>query len=266
VVLLETPENAPLAVYFNYPMHVAIGGPKFSSDYPGMVSRLVAGALGSDVLTVFSSGAAGNINHWDVGIADPQTGPREVVRVGTVLAAEIFKVLRVLKPAEAAPLRVKAETIQLPVAEAQPGELERARAVMAAARKGAGVAFLDLVHTFQVVGTADYDGFIPAEVQVVSIGDQVAWVGLPGEIFVELGMAIKQASPFPVTIVSELTNDDIKNSYVPNRKAYREGGYEVVTAICAEGAGEMLVDAAIRLLLSAHEGLPGTALKSGPSR
>ena len=29
------------------------------------------------------------------------------------------------------------------------------------------------------------------EVQVISLGRDVAWVSLPGEIFVELGLAIK---------------------------------------------------------------------------
>jgi hypothetical protein len=78
------------------------------------------------------------------------------------------------------------------------------------------------------------------------MGDQIAWVGLPGEVFVELGLAIKRASPFPLTIVIELANEDI--GYVPNREAYPQGAYEPVSSRIAEGSGEMLVDAAIRLL------------------
>jgi hypothetical protein len=86
-----------------------------------------------------------------------------------------------------------------------------------------------------------------AEVQVISLGDQIAWVGLPGEIFVELGQAIKLASPFPHTIVVELANGSI--GYVPNRRAYPEGAYEVISSRVAAGGGEMLVDAAVRLLI-----------------
>ena len=74
----------------------------------------------------------------------------------------------------------------------------------------------------------------------------MAWVGLPGEVFVELGLAIKRASPYPLTIVVELANDDI--GYVPNREAYPQGAYEPVSARVAEGSGEMLVDTAVRLL------------------
>jgi hypothetical protein len=91
---------------------------------------------------------------------------------------------------------------------------------------------------------------LEAEVQVIALGDQLAWVALPGEIFVELGMAIKQASPFPYTIVAELANGSV--GYVPSRKAYPEGAYEVVSARCAAGSGEMLVDAALRMLKELH--------------
>ena len=69
---------------------------------------------------------------------------------------------------------------------------------------------------------------------------------LPGEIFVEIGLAIKQASPFENTIVTELANGSI--GYVPDRKAYAEGNYEPVSARCAPGSGELLVETSLRLL------------------
>jgi hypothetical protein len=77
-------------------------------------------------------------------------------------------------------------------------------------------------------------------------GDQVAWVSLPGEIFVELGLEIKQGSPFRHTQIAELANGSI--GYIPDEPAYAQGNYEVVSARCAKGSGEMLVEAALRLL------------------
>ena len=73
-----------------------------------------------------------------------------------------------------------------------------------------------------------------------------AIVCLPCEIFVELGLAIKKASPFKHTVVIEICND--RPSYVPTQKAFAEGSYEVTNARVKPGAGEMLVDAAVRLL------------------
>jgi hypothetical protein len=69
---------------------------------------------------------------------------------------------------------------------------------------------------------------------------------LPGEVFAELGMMIKANSPYRFTVVNELANDML--DYIPNRKSYREGSYEVTTARCTSGCGEQLVSAAIELL------------------
>ncbi|MCX8107273.1 MAG: hypothetical protein N3G20_00555, partial [Verrucomicrobiae bacterium] len=91
-----------------------------------------------------------------------------------------------------------------------------------------------------------------AEVQVIAVGGELAWVGLPGEVFVELGLAIKKRSPFPNTFVVELANDNI--GYVPDRRSYAEGNYEPISARCAPGSGEQLVDAAVDLLHELFQG------------
>ena len=86
--------------------------------------------------------------------------------------------------------------------------------------------------------------------QVIALGGDVAWVGLPGEVFTELGMAIKRASPFRLTIVGGLANGNL--GYIPDRKAYAEGAYEPISARCAAGSGERLVEAATRELIRIH--------------
>ena len=108
-------------------------------------------------------------------------------------------------------------------------------------------AFMEKVKAFQVLDVVAQAGRpFEVEVQVITLGDQLAWVSLPGEVFVELGLAIKQASPYAQTMIVELANGSV--GYIPNRAAYAEGNYEVVSARCAEGSGEMLVEAALRLL------------------
>jgi len=87
---------------------------------------------------------------------------------------------------------------------------------------------------------------LAALVQAIRLGDDTALVGLPGEVFVELGLAIKQASPFANTMVIELSQDC--PDYVPTRKAFAEGSYETVCSCVEPGGGEMLVASAVRLL------------------
>jgi hypothetical protein len=132
------------------------------------------------------------------------------------------------------------------------GDVSSARAVVARlADKSGPVPFLEQVEAFKVLDVEARKGEPnEVEVQVIALGDRYAWVSLPGEIFVELGLAIKQDSPFEHTIVAELANGII--GYIPSRRAYAQGNYEVVSARCAEGSGEMLVDAAVEMLKELH--------------
>ncbi|HXI00051.1 MAG TPA: hypothetical protein VNI52_07260, partial [Sphingobacteriaceae bacterium] len=75
---------------------------------------------------------------------------------------------------------------------------------------------------------------------------ETAIVGLPGEIFVELGLAIKKNSPFKNTTVLSLCND--KPSYVPTKKAFTEGSYEITRSRVEAGTGEIIVETAVKLL------------------
>ena len=88
---------------------------------------------------------------------------------------------------------------------------------------------------------------IPVDITVMALGQDAAIVCLPGEIFVELGLAIKQGSPFRKTFVIELCNS-VETIYVPHRAAYAGGSYEVTNSNVMPGAGEMLVEAALGLL------------------
>ena len=67
------------------------------------------------------------------------------------------------------------------------------------------------------------------------MGDELAIVGLPGEVFAELGLDLRARSPFPHTLVLGLANEAI--GYVPTRRAYDEGGYEPTSSRLQPGGG-----------------------------
>ncbi len=255
IVYFTSSAASPLATFVNYAMHAdTTGGTEYSADYPGALARALATVKGSEMLTLFAIGAAGNINHLDVGRADRQQGPQESARIGAILAGDILKEYPRLTRVEG-PLRFRRAIIALPVQQLQPGEVEKSRELVdRAVHQGPeGIPFLQLVQAVKALLVSDYQGKpIEAEVDVVTLGRDVAWVGVPGELFVELGMAIKNASPFQHTIVDELTNDSIH--YVPDLKAFAEGNYEVVNSFCAPGGGEKLVETSTHLLIDAYMG------------
>jgi len=248
VVYFESKAGKPLATYLNFALHLdTVGGMEFSSDYPATTADILGKVKGSDMLTLFTNGACGNINHIDVTTKRPQKGHEEAARIGSVLAGEVIKTYTRLTPVADTTLRVRSRTIDLQPAALKDGDVDRANALVAELDSGKQVKFLDTVFAFKVLDTVERNGrLLSAEVQVIALGKDVAWVGLPGEIFTELGMAIKQASPFKTTIIAELGHGPV--TYFPNEAAASQGNYEVVTSRVATGSGERLVEAAKQLL------------------
>ncbi|MCE5309913.1 MAG: hypothetical protein LLG20_19950 [Acidobacteriales bacterium] len=248
VVYVESTDKVPVATYVNYALHLdTVGGTRFSADYPYTLSQILGKMKGPDMLSIFTIGCAGDLNHIDVKSKAPQKGPEEAERIGTVLAGEVLKTYTRMTPVEPSALAIRRQVVKLPLADAKPEDLPKAQALAAKYGKPNAGPFYDFVQAFKVIDVLNRNGKpIDAEVQVFALGNQVAWVSLPGEIFSELGAAIKKASPFPNTIVVELANDSI--GYIPSRRAFPQGSYEVISTRCAEGSGEMLVDAAVRML------------------
>jgi neutral ceramidase len=106
--------------------------------------------------------------------------------------------------------------------------------------------FYERVAAVKTLDLAQRGPFVPMEVQVFRLVADTALVCLPDEIFVELGLAIKKASPFKRTLVMTVCND--RPSYVPTKKAFVEGSYEVSNARVQPGAGEQLVATSLELL------------------
>lgn len=248
-----------LATYVNFAMHPdTTGGSQFSADWPGALSRVLAGCHGSNHLTLLANGACGNVNHVDPSWAWPQKGPGEAHRIGVLLGAAVFQTCKHLAPVTPGPLRARSEIVEVEAPPLAPGEVEEARNTVAALKDDRGGNFMKLVRAYRVLAIADRQGRPhQLEVQAVALGPELAWVGLPGELFVELGLAIKKNSPFTHTFVVELANDNV--GYLPDRRSYAEGAYEPESSRCAPGSGEQLANAAIQLLKQLHRENGGPA-------
>ena len=249
----ETLEKSarPLAAYVNYAMHPdTTGGTKISADYPGVLARALASFKGPEMVTLFANGCCGNLNHRNVWWADPQKGPEETARLGNILAGAVCAAWPQLAEVRTHAPRVHREIVQLALPDITEADRVEAREELRRTQAGQG-KFMSQVKAFRVLDVQARGGTPwEVEVQIIALGADVAFVSLPGEIFVELGLAIKAASPFRQTFIAELANGSI--GYIPDRKAYAEGNYEPVSARCAAGSGELLVETALRLLRKAH--------------
>lgn len=252
VVYFESGQSDPLATYVNYAVHLDnVGGLEISADLPYTLTESLARVLGPNHVTLWTPGCCGDLNHIDVHWARPQKGHENAARMGLILAGEVLRNWPRFQPVGQGPLQVRRKVLSLPLAEITAQEVEEARETIQTASDRTREDFMRLVKAHQVLDVQAREGKpLHAEVQVITLGSDLAWVALPGEVFVQLGLDLKLDSPFKQTIVAELSNGSV--GYIPNRRAYAQGNYEVVSARCAEGSGELLILEAVEMLKDLH--------------
>src|ERR1051325_1984426 len=234
----------PFAGLTVFAMHSdTVGGSEYSADYAYFLQQMLRSAYGDDFISAFGAGTCGDLNHINVNKKEPVKGFDVAERLGTTLGATVKKAK--LAPITSPSFAVRSTTIQVPLQVPTPEQLADARS------KSDKIGDPDTPFTDKVILVKNLDlgrrgPTCPMEVQVLRLDSDTAFVFLPCEIFVELGLAIKHSSPFKKTIVISICND--RPSYVPTKKAFIEGSYEVTNARVKSGAGEMLVDAALKLL------------------
>lgn len=248
VLYAESLAGQPLSTFVNFALHLDItGGLEISADMPFTLSEVLGGFRGESMVTLFGQGCCGNINHINVKSGEPQKGHGEAQRIGTILAGEVIKTYTRLAPLEVDEIRARNEIVELPLAPFTEHDLDNALEITQKFGERNAAPFMEMVNAFKIVDVYKMKGKpIEAEIQVFTLGNDLAIVSLPGEIFVELGMYIKERSPFTSTMVLELSNGSI--DYIPDRKAFVEGNYEAVSARCAPGSGELLVEKVLEIL------------------
>ncbi len=237
-------ESRPSAALTVFALHLdTVSGTEYSADYPHHLEKALREALGPQFQSLFGAGTCGDINHIDV----KTRGVRKTNTIGNELAQTVLAKLPTLESIASPSLEVARTVIEVPTQKVRPEEVKEARGNLDHIGDP-DLPFLDAVRTVTVVDLNDNypSGKVALEVQAFRLSPNVAIVTLPGEVFVELGLAIKKASPFRTTLVVELANDI--PSYIPTRKAFGEGSYEIVNSRVAPGGGELMVEAAIGLL------------------
>ncbi len=229
-----------------FAMHLdTLSGTLYSGDYPKFISDRLQKELGERHVSLFGAGTCGDINHVDV----TTKGRRKTDELGNLLADTVVAQLPRLK--ETTPsLAVKNALVDAPLQKFSPDEIERAKARMPLIGTRE-LSFLEQVEANKITDVQRLarelgSDTLPLEVQAIRLSGDVAVVTLPGEVFVELGLAIKRGSPFRTTLVIELANDN--PAYIPTKKAFAEGSYETVNSRVQPGSGERMAEAAIKLL------------------
>ncbi|HQZ68771.1 MAG TPA: neutral/alkaline non-lysosomal ceramidase N-terminal domain-containing protein [Planctomycetaceae bacterium] len=271
LVMIRDEAGTPRGILSNFALHLdTVGGMKWSADYPFFIERSLQQTTGSPIISIFGTGCCGDINH-----VNPRSRDRNSASViGQSIADSIARDLPSLQLLNEQKLVVKSRTLQLPLQDATKDEIDHSIEILNKVKRKEPVEFLEHVTAYKKLiidqmrhkqphaNTAEHITWglsrslagigetLPADITVITLGTDIAIVALPGECFVELGLAIKQASPFRTTLLIELANC-VETIYVPTRAAYAGGSYEVTNSTTMPGSGEMIVQAALELLREA---------------
>ena len=265
VLFAETPNDRPIALLANYALHYVggVGSGHVSADYFGEFAGEMKRLLDADradppFVAIMSNGASGDINNINVQAPEPALEPYAKIRlVGAELAIDAASVQASVLPRTDLNLDARSTVLQLQVRKPSASELEQARAIVAdAGGVKAEMKTFPQIYARETILLADYPETVPVTIQALRIGD-LGIVAIPCEVFVEIGMEIKEKSPLQPTVLIELANG--YNGYLPTKKHHDLGGYETWRARSSYlevGAAETITKAALELLVEVNKTRP----------
>jgi len=257
-LLLFTADSGEEALIYNFGCHPTVlheSNLMYSADFPGAVERNLIESIENLKFVMFINGAAGDIS---TRFYRKTSSYEEVERIGAILAKEIKENIsnlqEVLKKGE--DYYSKVIKIKLKFREPMPDGIvktlqQKALEDLENAKKTGkdnlriyqsrieGLKFLQAASNLLKKNRE-----IETILQLAILGE-LAFVGIPGELFFSLGNMIeKELSPLKVFLVG-YSNDYI--GYILDEASYTKGEYESYTTFLEKGEGEKIVEKLLEL-------------------
>jgi len=229
--------HTPLCLMWNLSGHNSFNfGDQYSADLPYTVQAALDERLGEHVPCLYTPGCGANTNYFDYG----QPGGLEKATDG--VASAIVATYREVNTLPV--VRLGARRANLFFAPRDYSRYWWKHDISMKLPKW--VPYGQMVMEYRAAELQDQATF-QFVVTALRLGE-VALVGLPGEIFVEFGLMIKERSPFRHTYVSAYSNGHA--GYIATRRAFVGGSYEAWHGSARAGreGGYLMVDKAVELL------------------
>ena len=233
VLRVDGADGEPMGALINFAVHPdVVGGTKYSADYIGALARTLKAVYGERFGVVYMNGCCGDLNHIDVLGGSNLPRGRQHLKMGKILAGDAMAILERTVTSDAVTLGTASTvfhgTRRRPTAADYRWALETLEAGTA------GMVDMSYARAWKKMYEEPLDDpdievqacalrFLEAGKDGTVPGD-VAICSLPGEIFVEIGLALKEKSPFAHTMICELANGYY--GYISTKRGIEEGGYE----------------------------------------
>ena len=211
VIRIDDLSGNPVSLLVNWPCHATTGGQEnyqITGDWPGAVVREI-GKKYPDAIVMVSAGASGDINP----IYGPNVSFNDINAIGQILSDEV---IRVFEGIETYPMN----------------ELEVANEVISAAGKKPSESRMPNV-------SLNPGPEVDIRVSALKVGN-ILIAGISGELMNEIGLKIKENSPYKNTFVYTHCNGN--SGYLCTDKAYEEGGYEPMVSRTMPGTEKQIKD------------------------
>lgn len=232
VLSIQNEKRQQIALYASYALHYVGATPRgeISADYFGEFARLLPSRLRGDgtMVSMLANGASGDINNIPFTITRPPRETFEQVRIVAQKAADAaWFAHRKIETHDRAPkLGMIERQVELRYRRPSEEDIVAARKVLDTKVKEEVEALPRLAQHYaaRVLAAAERsEETLTVPVQAIRVGD-LAICGLPFEVLVEIGLEIREKSPFGETMVIGLANG--RHGYLPNPKQHALGGYE----------------------------------------
>ncbi len=268
VVDVRTSRGRALGLIANYALHYVGGIPKVieengrevgmaSADYFGEFARIMPYRVGGsrppeNFVAMMTNGASGDINNLPFKLVRSPRAPFEQAQiVASKTADAAWRAVKKIETYDSNPvIATRQREVQLTYREPTEADLEKALAMLELPRKERDAINSRASNVSQ--RTVEFANDEPGRtegvlIQAIRIGDQ-AIVSMPFEVFVEIGLEIKEKSPFPHTFLVELANGGY--GYLPTPQQHELGGYEtwLTSARFKEDSSEVLTRNLLEML------------------
>ena len=277
VLRIDREGGKPICV-INFQTHPdVVGGTTLTADWPGLTRGVFEAAVSGDALCMVINGTQGDVNHCNV---KPRPGELNGLKrdfdavdrgylhakhMANVLASAALSVWLKCVPLEPGDIRVGKSVVTVPANKAKDSDkknLAWANRIWALHEAGRDAEISRELNAYEMQLTTEvaragrirrmaaHADFHNLPLVSIAIGRSVAFGGFPGEPFNDIGVQVRRASPFKLTILSCLTNGC--RGYFPFSKAYAEDGYEAATSPFGPSVADDLVKGETELLKSLY--------------
>jgi hypothetical protein len=228
---IQAADGRPIALLANYSLHYVggVGPGHVSADYFGVFANRIQELLGADRLEppfvgILSNGTSGDVNNINFRERGPRRQAYEKIReVAHRVAAAVHQAHGEIEFHDWAPLGAAQQELTLHVRKPTQEQLSYLRPILEDPENAPKWHSREEIYARRVIQLHESPDEVSVLLQAVRIGD-LAIAAIPFEVFTEIGLEIKEKTPFADTFTIELANGSY--GYLPTPRQHELGGYE----------------------------------------